>query len=195
MTQEHLKHPARHHQYITSFSGHKISSLGVRPDQINRDDCLRGTAMQTRYLGQIIDFYSIAEHEVVVSLIAEHHGESTPVLQACLEHDGHEYITGDFPSPYKNDVSGLRAWEGQIEAVYREAMGLPPNKDPIWETVKLYDLIALHFEAKVLMARPPAWYDEELASQAPSWLRINCYDWRKAMSAYRTRALQIGLRY
>ena len=193
MTQEHSLHPAREHRWITTYSGKRIKSTSVRPEQINMQDMVRGIAMQVRYLGQIKDFYSIAEHSVLVSRLAEFHGESTEVLRAALMHDGHEYLTGDFPSPYKYDVDGLREWERAIEAPFREAAGLPPNDDPIWTAVKRYDLIALHFEARNLMVQDPGWIDLGMAAQAPSWASIGCYDWRRAASLFRSRALQLGI--
>ncbi len=193
MTQEHALHPAREHRYITTFSGQRVKSTAVHPSQINRSDMLRGLAMQVRYLGQIRDFYSIAEHSVLVSRIAEAYNEPTDVLRAALLHDGHEYLTGDFPSPYKYDVDGLRPWERSIEGVFREAMGLPPNEHPVWTSVKRYDLIALHFEARNLMIQDPGWIDDTMVALAPQWASIGCYDWRKAASIFRSRAYQLGL--
>lgn len=193
MTQEHSAHPARHHRWITTFSGRRVPSLAVKPEDINRQDMLRGLAMQVRYLGQIKDFYSIAEHSVLVSRIAEHYNEPLSVLRAALLHDGHEYLTGDFPSPYKYDVPGLRDWERNIEEVFRFALALPANSDPTWDRVKEYDLIALHFESRNLMAQDPGWIDSKLVAQAPVWATIGCYDWRRAASIFRSRALQLGL--
>lgn len=193
MTQEHSAHPAREHRWITTFSGHRVASLAVRPEQIDKADMLRGLAMQTRYMGQIRDFYSIAEHSVLVSRLAEYHGEQIPVIRAALLHDGHEYLTGDFPSPYKYDVPGLREWERAIEVQFRAAMNLPGNDDPVWAAVKHYDLMALHFEARNLMVKDPGWIDQGYLAKVPHWTRIACYDWRMAASIFRSRALQLDM--
>jgi hypothetical protein len=194
MTQEHEQHPAKSHRDITTFSGERVNSLQVRERQINQEDEVRGLSMQTRYLGQIRDFYSIAEHSVLVSRISEHFGDDTPTVCASLEHDGHEYLTGDFPSPFKHDVPGLRTWEGSIEAVFRKARGLPPNDDPVWTKVKRYDLMALHFEASQLMNEPADWIDWEMVREVPDWAKIRCFDWRQAASIFRSRARQLGLK-
>lgn len=194
MTQEHTQHPAREHRYITTYSGARVNSLLVKPEQINRQDLTRGLAMQTRYLGQIRGFYSIAEHSVLVSRLAEHYDFSQEVQIMGLLHDGHEYLTGDFPSPFKYDVPGLRDWERQIEAVFRESFGLPGYNDLRWESIKRYDLVALHFEAHSLMGQDPGWINEELVKLAPPWARICCHDWRAAAQLFRSRALQLGLK-
>ncbi len=193
MTQEHYQHPAREHRWITTYGGHRIDSRNVHPQQISKPDILRGICMQVRYLGQIKDFYSIAEHSVLVSNIARLKGDSILVQQCALLHDGHEYITGDFPSPYKYDVPGLREWEGQIEAVFRDALHLPPNNDPIWQKVKLYDLLALHFEAHHLMVQDSGWIDPVKVMQVPDELTIDCLGWRTARDRFRVRALELGL--
>lgn len=192
MTQEHALHPAREHSWITTFSGERIKSTAVRSGQISFDDMVRGLAMQVRYLGQIREFYSIAEHSILVSRIAEADGADSETIRAALFHDGHEYITGDFPSPYKHDVEGLRSWEAAIEMEFRRAFSLPPNHDPIWERVKRYDLIALHLEAINLMQQDPGWIDSDLVAKAPKELRIVGMDWRQASQAFYDRVRQIN---
>lgn len=195
MTQEHALHPAREHRWITTYSGERINSLAVRPDQINKADMVRGLAMQTRYLGQIRDFYSIAEHSVLVARLAAYYQQPIEVQRAALLHDGHEYLTGDFPSPFKYDVPGLRSWEGNVERVFRQAMGLPSNDSHVWDLVKTYDLIALHYEAAHLMEQDSGWVRDDMVLQVPHRpdFEIKCYDWRSAATIFSRMASRLGL--
>lgn len=194
MTQEHAQHPAKCHRWITTFSGQRINSLDVKLEQINVHDMVRGLAMQTRYLGQIKDFYSIAEHSVLVSNISELMDDDLPTQRCALLHDGHEYITGDFPSPFKYDVPGLREWEGEIEARFRAALNLPYQGDPVWQKIKLYDLLALHFEADFLMEQNAGWVELEKVQQVQRLgLKIRCFDAWQARSIFKVRARDLGI--
>jgi len=193
MTQEHSAHPAREHRWITTFSGERVKSTAVHVSQINKADMVRGLAMQVRYLGQIRDFYSIAEHSVLVSHIAEGLGAPLADQRAALLHDGHEYLTGDFPSPFKYDVEGLRDWERRIEATFREAMGLPHYEHSMWYSIKRYDLMALHFEANNLMDSECGWIDYAFVNAVPRHLKIKCLSWRQAQNQFRIRARELGL--
>jgi len=195
MTQEHSQHPAKCHRWITTYSGQRVNSLHVITNQIRVGDMVRGISMQTRYLGQIRDFYSIAEHSVLVSRISELMDDDPLTQRAALLHDGHEYLTGDFPSPFKYDVPGLREWEGEIEKVFRCALNLPAQSDPIWQKIKLYDLLALHFEADNLMECDAGWIERDKVDQVKRLgLTIQCLPWREAAKAFWGRAHEVFLR-
>jgi len=160
-------HPAKTHAYITTQSGVRVMCPGMRESMVRFEDVAHSLAMQCRYLGHVRHFYSVAEHCTLVSIVAEHFGEDMLVQKACLLHDAHEAYVGDFPSPFKEAVPGLKLFERSIEAAVRDAFDLPPDDDPIWRQVKTYDIMALHKEASMLFEETPAWVDAEIVARWP----------------------------
>lgn len=188
--------PNRTHRYITTRSGVRVMCPGLRSSMIRWSDIANSLAMQVRYLGHINYFYSVANHSVFVSRLAEAHGESPEVVRACFLHDAHEAYVGDFPSPFKGAVPGLPLFEKSIEAAVRDAFNLPPDDDPIWEKVKHYDIVALHAEGMILF-RPlvPDWVDKEIADLKPLGLNPleSTSDWHDGKAAFLQRGLELGI--
>ena len=203
MTQEHRDHPAESHRYITTHSLKRISSLDVKTSDIDLEDMVRGLAMTVRFRGQLKDFYSVLEHQLLVAKLARSEGASLEIQRACMLHDGHEYLTGDFPSPYKHDVPVMRLWEGKIERTFREALNLPNEKNyAVWEVVKFYDMMSLHLEAYEGLSAPPDWLDPELVRRAYGSLgdagligyrgkAINYWWWKLCVAEYCNYAVTV----
>jgi len=149
--------------------------------------------MICRYLGHVREFYSVAEHSVLVSVLAEAAGEPLVVQQCALLHDAHEAYCGDFPSPFKIDLPEHEAWEARIQAAVREDLGLPPEDSWIWPRVKVYDTRALHLEAHYLLPEGVGWVDHRVALDAPAIAKVWAHDPRTARFAFKKRASQLGL--
>jgi hypothetical protein len=194
----HLKldpaHPARTHKYTTTNAGVNIYS----PDQTNVvevriSDMMDGISKICRYNGQINEFYSVAEHSVLVSRFAELAGEDEMTVICALFHDGHEYLSGDLPTPHKAMVRGLREFEEGYESVFREAMGLPGDQDAVWDRVAKYDSEILHRELAVLRrTNLPQWFDPTIEGTVPSSIQPVGLDWREARAMFRARMSDLG---
>lgn len=153
--------PATKHAYITTQSRLRLRIPDFELHDVRLSDIVHSLSMQVRYLGHCSEFYSVAEHSVMVANLAEiDHGRGSKVARCALLHDAHEAFVGDFPSPFKNAVPGLREFEDKVERVVRDALRLPDANDEVWKEVKRYDLLALFLEAATLFSPPPPWVQE-----------------------------------
>lgn len=186
-------HPAGRHPYITTSSGQRINSLAVGAHDVVAADVAPALAKLCRYLGHCSNFYSVAEHSVLVSRIAEDARQDREVVRCALLHDAHEAFCGDMPSPYKNDLPGYHDWEGNFERVVRAALRLPHESSGVWQAVKRYDLEALHLEAWTLFPSHPEWVDVEVAERLDrQGHKVYCHDWWTAKILFRQRAAELG---
>jgi hypothetical protein len=186
-----VEHPAKEHGYITTFSGQPFRSLTTECS-FAREDMSHALSMICRYLGHVRDFYSVAEHSVLVSVLAEANGEPLVVQQCAFLHDAHEAYCGDFPSPFKLDLPEHEEWERRIQRVVRADLGLPTD-EWIWRRVKVYDTQALHLEAHYLLPDGVRWVDHDLATNLPTIAHIWAHDPKTARYAFKQRAAQLGL--
>ncbi len=186
--------PKHTHRYITTVSGVHVMCPGMRASMVRWSDIANSLAMQVRYLGHIRRFYSVADHSVLVSLLAEAYGEPIEVVRACFLHDAHETYIGDFPSPFKSVVPGLNLFEKSIEAAVRDALNLPPDDDPIWLRVKHYDILALHAEGIVLF-HPirPEWVDPNISCLLPSGTPVLGHEWQEGKAAFLQRGRELKI--
>lgn len=110
---------------------------------------------QCRYTGHCREFYSVAEHSVLASLLAEETGWCDPF--EALMHDAHESLLGDMARPWKPMVPGYSGVELALERDMRRHFSLPQD---ITEGCKRVDYLALFIEANTLMrSRGEGWED------------------------------------
>lgn len=100
-----------------------------------------------RYTGHVRNFYSVAQHSVLVSLIVPKH-----LQKAGLLHDASEAYLGDVSSPLKALLPDYKAIEAKVEKAICKQFNLP---FPLPSKVKEADLIMLVTEKRDLMGRGP----------------------------------------
>lgn len=150
-----------HRAYITTQSHVRLRLPDLHVRDVRLDDIAHSCGMQVRYMGHCKRFYSVAEHMLMVCHMAElDHGRGSTVARCALVHDAVEAYAGDWPSPMKHMVPGYKEFETKIEQVILDALRLPPKDDPVWKTVKLYDVAALFHEAAHMFTPPPPWVRE-----------------------------------
>ena len=185
--------PATRHSYITTLSNRNIGPPGVfTPDQVTMADIITPLALSVRYYGQIQKFYSVAEHSVLVSRMAELDGDEEAMLPGLL-HDAHEAYTGDTASPQKDMIGpGMRKFEAEMQTIVRLGLGLPPEDDDVWKRVRVYDIQILHRELSSLKSTMPDWYDPKIEGLVHPDIQVRGFEWREARELFRDRLSDLG---
>lgn len=117
------------------------------------EEIAHALSMQCRFGGHTREFYSIAEHSVMVSRMVElekpcFSDNATPY--EGLMHDAHEAYVQDIVRPMKEKLIEYKRIEANVEAAMRETFNLPAK---VSTGVKLADWFALFVEAEKLL--PP----------------------------------------
>lgn len=139
-----------HHSWIQTSSGQQFHLLVPEPQTILIEDIAHALAHLCRFNGHCREFYSVAQHSVLVSRhLPLHHR-----LEGLL-HDAAEAYLGDLVHPLKMlpGLEGYRVLEDRLLQIIAERFDL---KWPMSEAVKQADLALLQAEARDLMADPPA---------------------------------------
>ena len=128
---------------ISTRSGRRLYLHNPSPSQILIDDIAHGLAHQCRFNGQTNQFYSVAQHSVIVASILP------PELKlAGLLHDAAEAYLGDIVQPLKELLPDF----AEIESRFAEVIGDRFNVDLKHnDAIKKADLIALATERRDLM--------------------------------------------
>lgn len=133
-------------------SGKRIDLSRPRVEDIDIRDIARGLARICRFSGQILWFYSVAQHACLVALLVP-----ARLRWAALNHDNTEAYLGDVSRHLKHSVflDGYRGLEQVWTAVMERAMhltDLTPNDRRI---IKAADDLAAVYEHVVFRLQQP----------------------------------------
>jgi hypothetical protein len=173
----------RKHAYITTYTGKRFSY--DPPGPFNLLDIAHALSLTARFGGHTEKFYSVAQHSVLVARACR--VESDIMAAAGLLHDAHEAYVGDFCTPMKWAFPELEEVESQVEDALHEHFGFADFA--FWNIVRVFDLQALHCEARCLFWSPPEWVRPR---------QSNDYDvvpWtpRRAEREFRDLAARLGI--
>lgn len=123
-------------------------------------DIALALARLPRFGGHTIDPWSVAEHSMVVALLARWRGPrspeyGTPVIGSLVElhgliHDAHESVTGDTPSSWKTDET--KRMQQALDVRIFASLGIDLPSEEISALIHQCDRAALLAEAKHLAA-------------------------------------------
>lgn len=125
-------------------SGKPFFPMDPRADEIEIEDIAHSLAMQCRFNGHSLDFFSVAQHSVIVS----RHVPREYALDGLL-HDATEAYCGDVIRPIKCVLPGFEPIEALIFDAIAERFGL---RNPIPDCVKAADFAVLCAEKRDLLA-------------------------------------------
>jgi hypothetical protein len=147
----------KHTDWIQTFMGRQFWPLEPRAEDIDIKDIAHALSNLCRYGGHTEQFYSVAQHCVLVS-------NAVPAEFALygLLHDASEAYLIDVPRPIKH-AEGMHAYrraEARLEEVIYESFGLPRLGMEGLGHLKTADNQLLRTEQRDLMKPAPAeWKD------------------------------------
>ena len=128
--------------FIQTLSGHHFDYRNISHDAICLEDIATGLSNACRFAGQLPEFYSVAQHSVLVSLLVP-----PEFAFEALMHDATEAYCCDIPAPLKALLPDYREVERYVDSVIREKYGLPALHSA---PVKYADLVTLATERRDL---------------------------------------------
>lgn len=128
--------------FIQTLSGNHIDYRNISHDAICIEDIATALSHACRFAGHLPEFYSVAQHSVLVSQLVP--GE---FAFEALMHDAAEAYCCDIPAPLKALLPDYREIERYVDSVIREKYGLPEEHSQV---VKYADLIMLATERRDL---------------------------------------------
>lgn len=133
---------------MQTFTGKAFWPLDPRPEEIDPDDIAHALGMLCRYGGHVADFYSVAEHCVLMS-----YAVSPENALWALLHDATEAYMVDLPRPLKRHMPDYRLAETRLMVALCDRFGLP-HEEPA-EVVEADNRILLDERDAYLMLPPP----------------------------------------
>ena len=101
-----------------TYSGYLVRPLELQPKDVRVVDIAHALSNQCRFGGHCREFYSVAQHSVLVSYASEQHA-----LWGLL-HDAAEAYLVDVPRPLKCRLAGYEEHEARILQTIGLALGL-----------------------------------------------------------------------
>jgi hypothetical protein len=133
--------------YMTTNSGGFVDFENPEFSKFTIEDIAQGLSNTCRFAGQCDDFYSVAQHSVLVSrLVATEHR-----MQALL-HDASEAFIHDITRPLKQMLPEYRTIETALQMEIFKRFGTPLL---MHYSVKRADNIVLATEMRDLITTPP----------------------------------------
>ena len=129
--------------YVSTVSGNRFYPLEPRIDRVAIEDIAHGLAYQCRFNGQTREFYSVAQHSLIVASLVP-----SQLRLAALLHDAAEAYLGDMVKPLKVLLPEFAAIEDKVTALIAEAFAIDFSD---YAPIKRADLIALATEKRDLM--------------------------------------------
>jgi 5'-deoxynucleotidase YfbR-like HD superfamily hydrolase len=148
------------------FGGGRFWPLEPERSAFNIADIARGLSNACRYNGQVLEFYSVAEHSVYVSRIAERRARAQGldedtvlwVARWGLLHDASEAHLSDIARPVKHTAkcAGYRELEAATMKVIAERFGLG-SEEPSFVREVDAEILGSEVEALLPNAEKEEW--------------------------------------
>lgn len=173
--------------WIQTSQGIEFNVEHPRPEKITAMDIAWGLSQINRFTGHCLRPYSVAEHSLLVTEIAEREfGLDVHGLLGAHMHDAHEAYTGDMHTPGKRAIGNAwHIWEASWEHPLRTAFAMHAPAALYSEEIRLADRMALAIERKCLLppGRPwPVLQGIEIVDwvhlYSPERRAMNWEDWR-----------------
>ncbi len=128
---------------IRTVSGIYVNVFDPKPEMFIIEDIVHALCNVPRFGGHLPEFYSVAQHSYMASILAEPED-----AYEALMHDVSEAFIGDMPKPIKEHLSDYKLLENNLMTVLAEKFGF---QYPISDRVKAIDRQLLEIEWECLM--------------------------------------------
>lgn len=146
--------PRERGDWMQTYSGVQLYPAAPEPHDFRIEDIARGLSHMCRFNGQIREFYSVAQHVVLCSWLAEE--EDKP---EALMHDNSEAYIADIVRPAKLSLPDYLNMEKGIEKAISQRFNLP---HPMTARVKAIDNRMCVTEASQLMSNKAIrWWEDK----------------------------------
>jgi hypothetical protein len=131
--------------FIPTYRGFDLDLCNPQVEQIDLLDIAHALSQVCRFAGHTSEFYSVAQHSVIVSRTVP-----PPYGLLALLHDAAEAYVGDVTSPLKPHLTDYAAIEDRIQAVILKRFGLECD-ETARTVIKTADQIVLATEIRDLI--------------------------------------------
>jgi uncharacterized protein len=166
--------------WIQTASGNRFWPLDPRKSEVHVPDIAHALAMTCRFGGHSSEFYSVAQHSVLMARKAYQLYDVETALLALLHDSAEAYLT-DVPRPIKKYLEGFKAREDDILARILSEFWLP-QKLPA--EVKTLDNCILVDEARAFMGGKDVTRTWDFAGGQSLGLDIEPWGWRLAKGEF-----------
>lgn len=128
--------------FIRTFTGKHFDYTNLNANHIDTEDIAVALSNICRFSGHVPEFYSVAQHAVLCSLIVP-----AEFAFEALMHDAAEAYCQDIPSPLKRLLPDYQRIESAVDTVIRHKYNLP---EIMSTPVKYADLVMLATERRDL---------------------------------------------
>ena len=145
--------------FVTTYSGVRFFVEDCNIKDVPIEDIAHALAMNCRFNGHLDQFYSVAQHSVIVSHLVPSEHRMTALL-----HDVSEAFLPDMPRPFKQYIHGFEEYEDRIQRAVADCYN---TEYPLPESVWHIDKNIVRDEAEAMYRVPPGWieYYESVAGR------------------------------
>lgn len=163
--------------YIETVSGKKFF---IEHPEFDIKDIAHALGNQCRYTGHVKNFYSVAEHSVLVMNLCQDLKLADPF--EGLMHDCSEAYLSDIAAPWKALLPDYKKLEAKVELPLRRFYGVP---EKMTDGCKRADWLALFIEARWLMPTGAKdWIAPEGIKEQAAKLKYPIYGWSPLSSRW-----------
>lgn len=134
--------------WIRTFTGGKVYFFEPSKSNIEIEDVIHPLSLLCRFNGSSLEFYSVAQHSVLVADNVFKETGCKNTAYSALLHDASEAFISDIPSPFKTHFPGFKEIEIKMEEWLSQRFHFKYPFDPI---IKHHDLRCLSTEMRDLM--------------------------------------------
>lgn len=137
---------------IVTFTGKTFS---LSEPNFDYEDIGQALSKLCRFNGHTSQFYSVAQHCILVSEIMERYVPTGNPIEGFL-HDAHEAYISDVPAPLKSQLPGWKVFESRLEALFWN--WVDPRIRPLatgTKQCKFADMVAMVVEASLFIKDAP----------------------------------------